>query len=402
MTMGTTVALGVSSSISVYKACEVLRGFQKNGLEVRVLMTLNASRMIAPLLFSALARSKAIVDPIQEESGGSIAHIELAREISLFCVAPATANVIAKFAKGVADDFLSTFYLAVDSPVLIAPAMNEAMFLHPRTQANIRALKAAGVEFVEPEKGYLACREEGWGRLAAPERIVEEGLRLVRRSRSLAGKRVLVTAGPTREYLDPVRFLSNRSSGKMGYALAAEALSRGAEVTLVSGPTALLPPFRAKLVPVETGGEMGAEVAARAPEADVIIMAAAVSDFRFPKTAGRKLKKNEFDGRIALVPTPDILEGLGRSRRKEAVLVGFAAETDRLEENALRKLREKNLDLVVANDVKAEGIGFDADENQVVIIDRNGRAVRTERLSKREIGRLILDEVEGVFGRKNR
>ncbi len=400
--MGTTIALGVSSSISIYKACEVLRGFQKNGLDIRVLMTRNASRMIAPLLFSALARSKAIIDPFEEESGGSIAHIDLAREISLLCVAPATANVIAKFAKGVADDFLSTFYLAVDSPVLIAPAMNEAMFLHPRTQANIRALRAAGVEFVEPERGYLACREEGWGRLAAPERIVEAGMRLVRRSRSMAGKRVLVTAGPTREYLDPVRFLSNRSSGKMGYALAAEALSRGADVTLVSGPTSLLPPFRAKLVPVETGGEMEAEVTARAAEADVIVMAAAVSDFRFPETAGRKLKKKEFDGRVTLVSAPDILEGLGRAKRGKAVLVGFAAETERVEENALGKLREKNLDLIIANDVAAEGIGFDAEDNQVVILDRSGRAVRTDRLSKREISRLILDEVEGVLGQKNR
>lgn len=400
--MGMTIALGVSSSISIYKACEILRGFQKNGLEVRVLMTRNASRMIAPLLFSALARSRAIVDPFEEESGGSIAHIELAREISLFCVAPATANIIAKFARGVADDFLSTFYLAVDAPILIAPAMNEAMLLHPRTQANIRALKAAGVEFVEPDKGYLACREEGWGRLASPERIVEEGMGLVRRSQSLAGKQVLISAGPTREYLDPVRFLSNRSSGKMGFALAAEALSRGADVTLVSGPTALLPPFRAKVVPVETGGEMEAEIKARAPESDIIIMAAAVSDFRFRETAGLKIKKSGFDGRIELVPAPDILEGLGRSKREGAVLVGFAAETDRLEENALRKLREKNLDLIVANDVSAEGIGFDVDENEVVMIEAGGRVARTGRLSKREIGRLILNEVEGILGRKSR
>jgi phosphopantothenoylcysteine decarboxylase/phosphopantothenate--cysteine ligase len=400
--MGTTVALGVSSSISIYKACEVLRGFQKDGLDVRVLMTRNASRMIAPLLFSALARSPVLIDPFEEERGGSISHIELARQVALFCVAPATANVIAKLARGVADDFLSTFYLAVDSPVLVAPAMNEAMFLHVRTQANIRALKAAGVEIVEPERGYLACREEGWGRLAAPERIVEAGLRLVRRNRSLAGRRVLVTAGPTREYLDPVRFLTNRSSGKMGYALAAEAVSRGAEVTLVSGPTSLTPPFRARLVAVETGAQMEAEVLARAADADVILMAAAVSDFRFPETAGRKLKKTEFDGRITLAAAPDILEGLGRAKRAGTVLVGFAAETDRVEENALRKLRAKNLDLIVANDVAAEGIGFDADENQVLMIDRTGRTSRSERLSKREIGRLILDEVEGVLGRNDR
>jgi phosphopantothenoylcysteine decarboxylase/phosphopantothenate--cysteine ligase len=400
--MAGTVALGVSSSISIYKACEVLRGFQKNECAVRVLMTRNASRMISPFLFSALAGSKTVVDPFEGESAGSIAHIELAREISLFCVAPATANVIAKLARGVADDFLTTFYLAVDAPVLVAPAMNEAMYLHPRTQANIRALKAAGAEFVEPGRGYLACREEGWGRLADPGAIVEAGMRLVRRSRSLAGKRVLVSAGPTREYLDPVRFLSNRSSGKMGYALAAEALSRGAEVTLVSGPTALLPPFRAKLVSVETGAEMEAAIAAAAGEADIILMAAAVADFRFRETAGRKIKKGGFDGRVELVAAPDILAGLGRAKRPEAVLVGFAAETDRVEEHAAAKLREKSLDLVVANDVSAAGVGFDADENQVVLIDAGGRVVRSERLSKREIGRLILDEVEGILARKSR
>lgn len=400
--MSATVALGVASSVSIYKACEVLRGFQKEGLEVRVLMTRNAARMVAPLLFSALARSRAIVDPFTEEAGGSIAHIELAREISLFCVAPATANVIAKMARGVADDFLTTFYLAVDAPVLVAPAMNEAMFLHPRTQANIRALKSAGVEFVEPGRGYLACRAEGWGRLADPDAIVAAGLTLVRRSRSLAGKRVLISAGPTREYLDPVRFLSNRSSGKMGFALAAEALSRGAEVVLVAGPTAQLPPFRAEVVPVETGAEMEAAVAARAKDADIVLMAAAVCDFRFRETAGLKLKKGAFDGRVELAAAPDILAGLGRAKRPGAVLVGFAAETDRVEDNARDKLRAKNLDLIVANDVAAEGVGFDADDNRVVMIDAEGRTVRTERLSKREVGRHILDEVEAILGRKSR
>ena len=232
------VALGVTSSISIYKACEVLRGFQKKGCRVRVVMTPNAARLVSPLLFGALSGEDAIVDLFDERVSRRVGHVALAREISLLCVAPATANVIAKFASGVADDFLSTLYLAIRCPVLVAPAMNEAMYLHPRTRENIRKLRGAGVEFVEPEKGYLACHDEGWGRLASPERIVEEGLRILARTESLKGIRILVTAGPTREYLDPVRFLSNASSGKMGYEIAREAASRGArrDAHLGTGP----------------------------------------------------------------------------------------------------------------------------------------------------------------------
>jgi len=391
--MGTTIALGVSSSISVYKACEVLRGFQKNGLDVRVLMTRNASRMIAPLLFGALARSPVLVDPF-EERGGSISHIELARQVALFCVAPATANVIAKFARGVADDFLSTFYLAVDSPVLIAPAMNEAMFLHVRTQANIRALKAAGVEIVEPERGYLACREEGWGRLAAPERIVEAGLRLVRRSRSLAGRRVLVTAGPTREYLDPVRFLTNRSSGKMGYAIAEAARNRGAEVTLISAPTMLAAPPGIKIMGIRTAEEMLKAVQDSVKKTDALIMAAAVADFRPVKAASNKIKRQELSElTVELEKTPDILAQV----KGDFIRVGFAAESRDLIANARDKVKRKGLDFIVANNITEKDSGFGTETNRVTIIDGKGKIDELPLMPKDEVADRVLDKLRGIL-----
>jgi len=315
-------------------------------------------------------------------------------------VAPATANLIAKFASGIADDFLTTLYLAARCPVLVAPAMNAAMYLHPRTQENIRKLRAAGVEFVLPEKGYLACRDEGWGRLAAPESIVQRGLALLEKGESLKGKTFLITAGPTREPLDPVRYISNRSSGKMGFALAAEALARGARVVLVSGPTALFPPYGAETISVETAAGMLDEVRKNSGPADVVIMAAAVADFRPAAPTARKIKKREVPPRLELAPTEDILASLNREpSRKGKLLVGFAAETEDVEANARRKLEEKGLDLIVANDVSRPGIGIDAEENQVVMIDRRGRAAATETLSKREIAGVILDKVEELLAR---
>jgi phosphopantothenoylcysteine decarboxylase/phosphopantothenate--cysteine ligase len=395
------IALGVTSSISIYKACEILRGFQKREIEVRVIMTANATKLISPRLFGTLAGQSAIVDLFGEEAGDRIAHVSLAEEISLLVVAPATANIIGKFASGVADDFLSTFYLAVRCPVLIAPAMNEAMYLHSQTQANIQRLTAAGVEFVLPGRGYLACREEGWGRLADPEEIIEHGLALLRRGESLRGKTILVTAGPTREPIDPVRYLSNRSSGKMGYELAAEALRRGAGVILVSGPTSLFPPCGADVRRVETAAEMAREVKKNFSRADAVIMAAAVADFRPAAAAGQKIKKGQASGAIRLVPTEDILATLGeRDGRSRKVVVGFAAETENIARNAEKKLREKNLDLIVANDVSRKDSGFDSEFNQVVIIDRRGGAFPSERRSKREISRLILDRLEVVLGEK--
>jgi phosphopantothenoylcysteine decarboxylase/phosphopantothenate--cysteine ligase len=395
------VALGVTSSISIYKACEVLRGFQKKGCRVRVVMTRNAARLVSPLLFSALSGGDVIVDLFDERVSRRVGHVALAREISLLCVAPATANVIAKFASGVADDFLSTLYLATHCPVLVAPAMNEAMYLHPRTRENLRKLRGAGVEFVEPEKGYLACHDEGWGRLASPERIVEEGLRILARTESLKGIRTLVTAGPTREYLDPVRFLSNASSGKMGFEIAREAASRGAVVTLISGPVQLIPPAGVRVVKVRTAAEMEREVLAAYPGSGLVIMAAAVSDFRFTGTARQKIGKRGLAGKVDLVETRDILKTLG-ARKKGKVLVGFAAETEKTVLHAVRKMKEKKLDLIVANNVGEEGIGFESDDNKVFIVRPDGKVLPTDKMSKREISRVVLDQIEAVIEEKRK
>ncbi len=392
------ITLGVCSSVSLYKACEIIRGFQKEKFQVQVILTKNASRLISPLLFSALSGQKALVDPFDEEYSDEIPHVDLAKETSLLLVAPATANMIGKFASGVADDFLSTFYTASNCPVLIAPSMNEAMYLHRQTQENIQKLRAMGVRFVEPEKGYLACKDIGWGRLAAPEKIVEEGLRLIKKSASLKGKTVLVTAGPTREFLDPVRFLTNRSSGKMGYELAEEALRRGAEVILISGPTHIFPPPEANLKKVRTAQEMEKEVVARFGQADVVIMAAAISDFRFAETSSQKIKKEKLEKKIDVVPTEDILQKLS-SKKGAKIIVGFAAETEDVVNNALKKMKKKSLDLIVANNVLDEGIGFESDFNQVSIIFPDGKTIHTEKKSKLEISKIILDRVEDILGR---
>jgi phosphopantothenoylcysteine decarboxylase/phosphopantothenate--cysteine ligase len=394
------IALGVSSSIAIYKACEVLRGFEKVGFAVQVVMTKNATRLVSPLLFSSLSGLDTIVDLFDEPIARQIGHVALAKEISLYCIAPATANVIGKLANGVADDFLTTLFLAARCPVLLAPAMNEAMYLHPRTQANIEALKALGVEFVEPDQGYLACGDEGWGRLAEPEMIVREGLSLVGGGESLKGKVVLVTAGPTREFMDPVRFLSNPSSGKMGYELAREALRRGADVILVSGPATLPPPPGAKLERVTTAAEMKDAVLGAFPKADVVLMAAAVSDFRFKEVHPEKTKKADVAGAITIERTEDILALLGRKKKRQ-VLVGFAAETRDVVPNARKKMAEKGADLVVANPV-GEGRGFGTDTNEVHIIRPSGPVRSTPRLTKREVSRTILDEVEAVLEKKRR
>jgi phosphopantothenoylcysteine decarboxylase/phosphopantothenate--cysteine ligase len=399
--MKKTVALGVSSSIGLYKACEIVRGFQKAGIEVRVVMTPNAAKLISPLLFSTLAGTKTIVDLFEEPETRKIRHISLAKEIALLCVAPATANVLGKFAGGVADDFLTTLFLATRAPVLVAPAMNEAMYLHPRTQANIARLRALGVEFVEPDRGYLACGDEGWGRLAEPEAIVREGLKIVGRTDSLRGRTVLVTAGPTREPLDPVRFLSNPSSGKMGYELAREAVARGAETVLVSGPTDLVPPAGARTERVRTAAEMEQACLKTFPKADIVVMAAAVSDFRFKETKGRKAAKEEIGTSLAVERTPDILALLGRRKKPGQFLVGFAAETHDVLANARKKLAAKNADLMVANAV-GEGLGFGTDENAVRIVARTGPAQETGTMSKREVSRVIFDRIEAELEKKRR
>jgi len=399
--MTKTVALGVSSSVGIYKACEVVRGFQKAGVEVRVVMTPNAARLVSPLLFSTLAGTKTIVDLFEEPETRTIRHISLAKEIALLCVAPATANVIGKFAGGVADDFLTTLFLATRAPVLVAPAMNEAMYLHPRTQANLARLRALGVELVEPARGYLACGDEGWGRLAEPDLIVREALRILGRTESLKGKTVLVTAGPTREPLDPVRFLSNPSTGKMGYELAREAVARGARTVLVSGPTGLVPPAGAKTELVQTAAEMEKACLKAFPEADVVVMAAAVSDFRFKDRRKLKAAKDAIGASLAIEKTTDILARLGKIKKPGQILVGFAAETHDVVASARRKLAAKGADLMVANAV-GEGLAFGTDDNAVHIIARSGPVQETGLLSKREASRVIFDRIEAALEKKRR
>lgn len=394
------VVVGICSSISVYKSCEIVRGFQKKGYSVQAIMTKNATFLIQPLLLSAITENTVHVDTFDRKASESISHISLAKEAVLFVVAPATANMIGKMASGIADDFLSTFYLAVGCPVLIAPAMNEAMYFHTQTQLNIKKLKSLGARFVEPDRGYLACGDEGWGRLASPEEIVEEGLTLMRKSQSLAGKNVLITAGPTREYLDPVRFLSNRSSGKMGYSIAEEGLKRGAHVTLISGPTHISPPQGVELVMVQTTDEMADQTFQHYEKTDIVIMAAAVSDVTFKDVAPQKMKKKGLSQDVKLVQTQDILKKLGE-KKGDRILIGFAAETENIKENSLQKIEDKNLDFIVSNNVADETIGFESDFNQVFFVYSDGQITRTDRMSKMNISQLIWDRVEDLLGPKN-
>jgi phosphopantothenoylcysteine decarboxylase/phosphopantothenate--cysteine ligase len=394
------IVVGICSSISVYKSCEIIRGFQKKGYSVQAIMTKNATRLIQPLLLGAITKNEVYVDPFDRKTSENISHISLAKEASLFVVAPTTANMIGKMASGIADDFLSTFYMAVKCPVLIAPAMNEAMYLHNQTQMNIKKLKSLGIHCVEPDQGYLACGDEGWGRLASPEKIIEEGLKLISKSQSMAGKNVLVTAGPTREYLDPVRFLTNRSSGKMGYAIAEEALKRGADVTLISGPTHITPPQGAKIFMVQTTDEMADRTFKHFKNTDVVVMAAAVSDITFKDMAPQKMKKKGLSQDVKLIQTQDILKKLGESKG-DKILIGFAAETDNIEDNALKKIKDKNLDFIVANNIADETIGFESNFNQVIFVFPDGQTTRTDRMSKMDISQLIWDRIEDLLGRKN-
>jgi phosphopantothenoylcysteine decarboxylase/phosphopantothenate--cysteine ligase len=394
------IVIGVCSSISIYKACEIVRGLQKESFKVQVIMTENATHLVSPILFSALTGRRVLVNLFQQEKWEEISHVELAKQASVLLVAPATANILGKFASGVADDFLSTFYLAFNGPVVVAPAMNEVMYLHKQSQMNVKKLKSQGVCVVEPEKGYLACQDEGWGRLAPVEKILEQAFKLIRKSQSLQGKTVLVTAGPTREHLDPVRFLSNPSSGKMGFELAGEALRRGAEVILVSGPTHLLPPSGVRTKWIRTAEEMGKEVERHLPKSDIIIMAAAVSDFRFSSSSTQKIRKQKVPRTIRLVETTDILKKAARKKAGK-FLVGFAAETENIQENALQKLKEKKLDLIVANDVSKNDMGFGSDDNRVWLCFSDGRILGSGKKSKFEISQMILDEIEGKIGRKS-
>jgi len=390
------IALGVTGGVAAYKAAELVRRLQQEHLDVQVVMTRAAQEFITPLTFAALTGQKVITDmfaagdaaPANVES--AIEHIAVAQRIDLLLVAPATADILAQFAHGIAGDFLGTLYLATKAPVVVAPAMNVNMWDHPATQENLATLRARGVHVVDPGEGYLACGMTGAGRLAATEAIVEKVRAVLGLRRDLEGRTVLVTAGPTREDIDPVRFLTNRSSGKMGYALAEAAIRRGARVILVSGPTDLTVPAGADWVPVRSSDEMHRAVRERAAEADIVIMAAAVADYRPAAPHTQKLKRGEGSLTLQLEPTPDILAELGREKGSR-ILVGFAAETTDLAANARAKLARKGADIIVANDVTQEGAGFDADTNIVTLFLRDAREIPLPKLPKFDVANRILD-----------
>jgi len=393
---GKRILLGVTGSIAAYKAVELLRLLAKAGAEVQVVMTEGATKFVAPLTFETLSRQEVLLDMWSLEYSHRIGHIEATRRADVFVVAPATARTIARLALGLGDDFLSCIYLASRCPVLVAPAMDCDMFEHQAVQENLGRLRDRGVHIVEPDTGPLASGMVGRGRLAALSDILARIELILGPRQDLEGQVVLVTAGPTREPLDPVRFLSNRSSGKMGYAIAEAAAARGAHVILVSGPTALAAPPDVDVVHVETAEEMHRAVLAKLESARVVIKAAAVADYRPKQQAAGKIKKGHAVSEIALEPTPDILAELG-NRKGKRVLVGFAAETDDLVANARKKLQRKNLDLVVANDVGQAGAGFDVDTNVVTILDAMGGVEELPLLSKREVADRILDRVKAVL-----
>jgi len=391
------VVLGVGGGIAAYKAAELARALAQRGASVQVVMTAAAQEFVKPLTFAALTGKKVITGMFSSATGdetlsSAVEHISVAEANSLLVVAPATANLLAKFAHGIADDFLTTLYLAFTGRVLLAPAMNTHMWQHPATVANLEILRMRGNAVVEPEEGPLACGMIGAGRLADPETIAEAAMRLIVQSKDLEGETVLVTAGPTQEPLDPVRYISNRSSGKMGYALAEAAAARGANVVLVSGPTHLARPNGVKLIKVTTAVEMRDAVIENLECATIIIKAAAVADYHLARIPEQKVKKTAARLSLDLDPTPDILAEVGR-KKGDRLLVGFAAETERLVEESRRKLKSKNCDMVVGNLVSQEGVGFDSDTNEVVLVMSTGETVELPRASKREIADQILDEI---------
>jgi phosphopantothenoylcysteine decarboxylase/phosphopantothenate--cysteine ligase len=395
------IALGVSGGIGAYKAVEVARGLQKRGHDVVAIMTHSAARFVGPVTFEAITRRKVITDQWEPGANADIEHIALASSIDLLLVAPATANIIGKFAHGIADDFLTTLYTATRAPVLMAPAMNTQMFTHDAVRQNLDTLASRGVRFVEPGEGYLACGWIGKGRLAEPDDICAAADAVLARSGSLAGRQVVVTAGPTYEDIDPVRFIGNRSSGRMGFAIAAEAARRGAAVTLVSGPTALTPPAVAELVRVRSAQEMHDAVLAHA-DADAVVMAAAVADYMPEAAAPQKVAKTDEAVRLVLKRTPDILSALGTRRvmdGRPAVLVGFAAETQDLVARAADKLRRKQADLIVANDVSRRDAGFDVDTNEVTLVTADG-AEHVPLQSKAGVAAVILDRIEQLLAHR--
>jgi phosphopantothenoylcysteine decarboxylase/phosphopantothenate--cysteine ligase len=383
------ILLGIGGGIAAYKAAELARLLMQQGHQVQTVMTRAAQEFVRPLTFAALTGRKTLTDLFAIES--ALEHVSVAQEHDILAIAPATADLMAKLAHGLADDFLSAIYLAFAGPVVIAPAMNVNMWRHAATKANLETLRRRGHRIVEPESGYLACGMTGPGRLAAPEAIAEAIRLETQHRRDLEGEVVIVTAGPTQEPLDPVRFLSNRSSGRMGYALAEAAAARGARVILVSGPVNLAPPAGVETIPVRTAAEMREQVFAHLEDAGIVVKAAAVADFHLIKVPARKVKKTAARLSLELDPTPDILAELGQ-KKGDRLLIGFAAETENLVAEARRKLESKNCDMIVANLVGVPEVGFESEENQVTLVLRTGEILPLARAPKREVADRIFDQ----------
>lgn len=401
---GKKVALGITGGIASYKAAEVLRGLQRAGCTVRVAMTRRACEFVQPLTFRALSGAHVIVDDYAPDNPDPIAHITFSQSVDLLLIAPATANIIAKFANGVADDFLSSTYLASTAPVLIAPAMNTTMWQHPATQRNLERLRNDGVRILEPDAGEMACGTIGPGRLSEPERIVEAALDLLSQQnspRDLAGERLLITVGATREEIDPVRFISNRSSGRMGFALAAAAKQRGAEVTIVAGVTTVESPANVTLISAQSAAEMRAAVLKEIHNATIFIGAAAVADYRPTTRVADKIKKSDAQFVLTLERTEDILGEVAANRLDNQLIIGFAAETSDVLSHAREKLRRKNLDLLIANDVTQNGAGFDKPTNVIAILAKDSdEVIELPLMSKRDAAHRILDQVIRLRGQR--
>jgi phosphopantothenoylcysteine decarboxylase/phosphopantothenate--cysteine ligase len=392
------ITLGVTGGVAAYKAAELVRLLQQDGFTVQVVMTRGAREFITPLTFAALSGQKVITDLFEKSPSGeanvesAIEHIAVAQRTDLLLVAPATADILAKFARGIADDFLTTLYLATAAPVIVAPAMNVNMWNHVATQQNIEILRTRGVRVVNPDEGYLACGMTGAGRLAGQQEIIAAVRETLHAQKDLHGETIVVTAGPTCEDVDPVRYITNRSSGKMGYAVAEAAARRGAKVFLVSGPVTLDTPAGVERIDVRTAEGMRRAVSERFPSSTIAIFAAAVADYRPAEAQPQKIKRLKEPMTLRLEPTPDILAEAAQAKG-DRLIVGFAAETDQVADNARKKLAAKNADLIVANDVTAEGAGFDHDTNIVTLFSRDGRDLALPKLSKSEVAQRILDEV---------
>jgi len=393
---GKTVVLGVTGGIAAYKSCEIVSRLRKAGAQVHVIMTRNACQFVAPLTFETLSGNPCVTDTFDRPERWEVEHVALAKRADLFLIAPATANIMAKMAHGIADDMLSTTVLATRAPVLLAPAMNTGMWDNAATRENLRLLTGRGVLTIGPEGGLLACGDVGAGRMSEPAQIVERCAELLCHGRDMAGLRVLVTAGPTREAVDPVRFLTNRSSGRMGYAIAEAAACRGAQVTLVSGPVSIAAPAGVQVTPVQSTEDLLEAMLRLCPEQDLVIQAAAPADYRPAEAAPQKLKKQGDGGlTLRLVATPDVAKAVGEGKKPGQILVGFAAETEKLTENAGKKLDAKNLDMIVANDVTRPGAGFDVDTNIAEIITRESRE-ELPMMTKRALADEILTRALGL------